>query len=94
MDPATSELLKLGLPGVVILGLAAAVIVLWRKVNDERTNNAALQESRLTDTRKGTEALVNASIAMSTMREAVQQLDESLRTMMAESQARTRSRER
>lgn len=91
MDPATSatiELLKLGLPGVVILGLAATAIVLWRKINEERKTNAELQEARLADTRKGTEALILASAGMASMREAVQQLDESLRTMIAEYQAR------
>ena len=89
---ATNELLKLGLAGVVILGLVAVCVVLWRSGVAERKESAAtikeLQESRLADTRKQTEAFVNATVAMNTMKEVVEQLDGSLRTMIAESQAR------
>lgn len=91
MDPATSaaqEFLKLGVPGAVIIFLGLAIIILWRKLNEKDNVIAALQESRLADVRKSTEALVNAAASMTGMRDTVSQLDESLRTLVAEYQAR------
>lgn len=93
MDPnaaasSTAELLKLGLAGVVILGLTIAIGVMWRKLSAKDDTIAALQEARLADTRKQTEAFVNATTAMNTMKDVVEQLDTSLRTMIAEFQAR------
>jgi len=90
MDAVAAELLRLGLPGIVILGLAWA----WRNERLERreaTNTiASLQESRLADVRKQTEAFVNAATSMNSMRDTIEQLDGSLRTMIAEFQARQR----
>jgi len=92
MDSVTSELLKLGLPGIVILGLAWAVVSLYRARNADMitfaNTLAALQEARLAETKKQTEAFVNASTSMNSMRDTIEQLDGSLRTMIAEFQAR------
>lgn len=94
MDAATTELLKLGLPGIVIFGLAWAVVSLYRGRTADTvtyTNTvAALQEARLADVRKQTEAFVNAATSMNNMRDMIEQLDGSLRTMIAEFQARQR----
>lgn len=96
MDPATSELLKLGLPGIVILGLAWACITLWRRINDERkecaNTIAALQESRfqnaLEQTKKITEAMTNVTTAMNNHIETNRETQEMLRMIASEYQRR------
>lgn len=99
MDPAvsaTNELLKLGVPGAVIIFLGLAVWQLWKKLNDERkecaATIAALQESRLQNvqqnTQKCTEALVNVTTAMNNHLESNAQTQDTLRMIANEYQQR------
>jgi nitrous oxidase accessory protein NosD len=93
VDPATSaaqELLKLGVPGAVIIFLGLTVYALWRKLGEKDATISALQEARLADVRKCTEALTNASVAMSSAAETNAELQETLRLIAAEYQARRR----
>jgi uncharacterized membrane protein (DUF2068 family) len=94
MDSVTTELLKLGLPGIVILGLAWAVVSLYRARTADSiacaNTIAALQESRLQETKKTTEAFINATTALNNQAEIISRLDESLRGVLAEWQARGR----
>ena len=84
MDPATSaaaKFLELGVPGAVIIFLGLAVIALWRA-------NQKLQEERLADVRKCTEALLSASQAMEKQSDALTLLQQSLNQLVTEFQAR------
>jgi hypothetical protein len=94
MDPASAtvaELLKLGVPGVVIIGMAVALSVLW-KTNVALTNQlAALQEARLADVRKCTEALLTAAQAMEKQSDTMSGIQTTLTNLMAEWASRRRS---
>jgi hypothetical protein len=72
LNPAVSELLKLGLPGVVIIGLS---IALWL----ERQGNRKLWEARVTDVRACSTALSESTEATKGHTDALKTLTEVLR---------------
>jgi hypothetical protein len=92
MDPpavvAANELLKLGGAGAIIIFLGLTVIILWRKLESKDAIIAALHESRLSDVRKCTEALVSMTKAMETEAEAMNDLREKLQVLISEYQTR------
>lgn len=95
MDPVTAgtttlwgELAKQGVLGVVVLLLILAIVILWRKLAERDATIAALQESRLQYAQKTAEVLANTAGVMSNQTGALRDLDESLRGVIAESQAR------
>jgi hypothetical protein len=95
VDPVTAgtttlwgELAKQGVLGVVVLLLILAIVILWRKLAERDATIAALQESRLQYAQKTAEVLANTAGVMSNQTGALRDLDESLRGVIAESQAR------
>lgn len=84
-DAAIAELLKQGLTGLVILGMAAAIINLWKDNKDLRQNNLALQQQRVEDMKavqtkllenntQCVTALTNAANAMEAQAQSTQEL--------------------
>ena len=77
-----------GIMGVVYLMLVLTVIILWRKIAERDALIAQLQESRLQYAQKTVEVLTNTAGVMSNQTGAIKDLEESLRELVAESQAR------
>lgn len=93
MDPANTasigtELAKQGPLGIFCLCLIGAIIILWRKLVERDATIAALQESRLQYAQKTTETLTTTAGVMANQTGAIKDLEDSLRGLIAESQAR------
>jgi uncharacterized metal-binding protein len=91
MDPTTSiqqELLKQGVLGIVVLLLILAIVILWRKLAERDATILSLQESRLQYAQKTAEVLTSTAGVMANQTGAIKDLEESLRGLIAESQAR------
>lgn len=72
LTPAATELLKLGLPGIVIIGLSIAY---WL----ERQANRKLWEARVSDVRSCSTALSESTAATNLSTETLKTLTEVLR---------------
>lgn len=88
MPTLWGELAKQGVLGVVILMLILAIVILWRKLAERDATIAALQESRLQYAQKTAEVLTNTAGVMANQTGAIRDLEESLRGLLADSQAR------
>jgi len=77
-----------GIMGVVYLMLVLVIIILWRKIAERDATIAQLQESRLQYAQKTVEVLTTIAPVMSNQTGAIKDLEESLRELVAESQAR------
>jgi hypothetical protein len=93
VDPANpasvgTELAKQGPLGILALLLVGAIIILWRKLVERDATIAALQESRLQYAQKTAEVLTSTAGVMANQTGAIKDLEDSLRGLIAESQAR------
>jgi hypothetical protein len=86
------ELLKQGVLGIIVLLEFYAIVILWKKLGERDAAISTLQEARLADVRKCTEALVECSTAMNNAAETNGELQESLRSILSEYQLRARGR--
>jgi hypothetical protein len=75
---AANELLRLGGAGAIIIFLGLTVIILWRKLEAKDAIISALNESRLSDVRKCTEALITMTKALDAQADALSDLREKL----------------
>jgi F420-0:gamma-glutamyl ligase len=88
MGDVATELLKQGPLGIVTLLCVYGMAVLWRKLAERDATITALQESRLQVAQKTAEQLASAASVMLNQTSAIKDLEESLRDLIAESQAR------
>jgi hypothetical protein len=87
-----AELVKMGLAGIVIIGLCITVYTLW-KTNLALTNQIAkLQEDRIADVRLCTSALVNAAGSMTASADATKAVQAAITNLVNELQLRRGNR--